>query len=1016
MKKKLFSFVMATLIIFMSMPTFIVPAQAATTAGGFVYEIIDGEVTITDYTGRAMELVIPAEIEGYPVTAIGKMAFYSCSSIYEITVPDTVTSIGDSAFEACYNLVEAYIPKSVKAIGDYVFSGTDLVSIYYTGSKEDWKSIDPGNFDVARVFYNYFCTTKDFVCSLNEDSEISVDKYLGSATVVNVPREIEGYPVTRIGDRVFDGCNELTSVNIPSTVTSIGNTAFGNCEKLASIDIPESVTEIDYGAFYACRSLTFVEIPAGVSLINAKTFAQCTDLKKIIIPDSVNAIGFEAFYLCADIVTIDIPDTVTSIGKSAFDNCHSLQSITIPNGVESIEPRTFNSCYALQSVVIPESVKIVGDYAFTDCMVLSTVNYLGTKDQWEDISISAKGNVPLTNAEIIFLGNEEAPENIYEGLVYEIIDGEVTITAYTGSAAELTVPAEIEGCPVTSIGDYSFRNCTSLTSINLPDSVTNIGEWAFMVCSSLTSITLPDSVTSIGDWAFVWCDSLANINIPQCVTCINVGTFSTCRSLTSVTIPVGVLSISDCAFDECTGIRAVYYEGSIEQWNAISFGSSNGFLRGAEIIYLGEPEPEPLPEGFAYEIVDGEATVLYYVGNPVELTVPAEYEGYPVTSIGSSAFACHEDLISITLPDTVTSIGEGAFLRCFSLESINIPEGVTSIGEYAFLSCSSLENINIPDGVTSICEGAFSNCSSLTSITIPNSLKSVGEYAFNECNNLKTVYYGGTEEEWKTLNISGLGEGVTVRFITEETPDDDIDGDGEENKTYDLSELFTNYEEKSIYEMVEFIDSNQESQRWVEFIRADLSDNNTYMIYLHMSGELTNSLGSVPDLSIAGITDSRAKYLLSTAQVTNTDPDNLPGNIMIGDMGDKLMTVEINKEFIEHINSLSRLDGNVMILDLLMNILENEEVVGVSFSVNDQMYTNTSSTTFNLNSDSTAYEVCVIGDCNGDGIVNGIDGNIMKRILSGSYCKADPFAVDLHDDGILNAKDCLELKRIIVQG
>ena len=328
-----------------------------------------------------------------------------------------------------------------------------------------------------------------------------------------------------------------------------------------------------------------------------------------------------------------------------------------------------------------------------------------------------------------------------DGFVYSISDGEVTITAYTGSAAELTVPAEIEGCPVTSIGDYSFSNRTSLTSIDLPDSVTNIGELAFIFCSSLTSITLPDSVTSIGDWAFVGCDSLASINIPECVTCINVGTFSTCRSLTSVTIPVGVLSIGDCAFDECTGIRTVYYEGSREQWNAIRFGSSNNYLRYNNIEYLGEPKPEPvpLPEGFAYEIVDGEATVLYYVGTPAELTVPAEFEGYPVTRIGNSAFACHEDLISIELPDTVTSIGDSAFMRCFSLESINIPEGVTSIGEYAFLSCSSLKSIDIPDGVTIIGEGMFSTCSSFTSITLPDGITLIDERAFYGCDNHTSI-------------------------------------------------------------------------------------------------------------------------------------------------------------------------------------------------------------------------------------------------------------------------------------
>ena len=98
-----------------------------------------------------------------------------------------------------------------------------------------------------------------------------------------------------------------------------------------------------------------------------------------------------------------------------------------------------------------------------------------------------------------------------DGLVYEIANGSVTITDYTGSAAELVIPETIEGCPVTKIGSEAFRDCTSLASITLPDSVTSISDFAFYCCTGLVSINIPDSITGIGKGAFFYCTSLTDI-------------------------------------------------------------------------------------------------------------------------------------------------------------------------------------------------------------------------------------------------------------------------------------------------------------------------------------------------------------------------------------------------------------------------------------------------------------------------------------------------------------------------
>ena len=141
------------------------------------------------------------------------------------------------------------------------------------------------------------------------------------------------------------------------------------------------------------------------------------------------------------------------------------------------------------------------------------------------------------------------------------------------SLTSVTIPDS-----VTLIGGAAFYECTSLTSVTIPDSVTNIGADAFSHCTSLTSVTIPDSVTSIGHDAFFLCRSLTSVTIPDSVTSISSYTFGSCTSLTSVTIPDSVTSIGGDAFYFCTSLTDVYYAGSEAQWKAISISSdsSNG--------------------------------------------------------------------------------------------------------------------------------------------------------------------------------------------------------------------------------------------------------------------------------------------------------------------------------------------------------------------------------------------------------------------------------------------------------
>ena len=204
---------------------------------------------------------------------------------------------------------------------------------------------------------------------------------------------------------------------------------------------------------------------------------------------------------------------------------------------------------------------------------------------------------------------------------------------------------------VTKIGGDAFSGCTGLTSILISEGVVSIGKSAFRSCSSLTLVHIPESVTSIEDQAFYNCHSLTSAYIPSRVTIIK-GTFRSCESLTSVHIPEGVTIIDDYTFSGCTGLTSVN-----------------------------------IPES--------------------------------VTKIGGGAFSGCTGLTSVNIPESVTEIEGSAFNGCTGLTSVNIPESVTSISN-AFSECSSLTSILIPERVTEILNYAFDGCTSLISISSLN--------------------------------------------------------------------------------------------------------------------------------------------------------------------------------------------------------------------------------------------------------------------------------------------------------
>ena len=309
-------------------------------------------------------------IFGDEITSIGNNAFYSCSSLTSVTIPNSVTSIGYGAFAYCRGLTSVTIGNSVTSIGDKAF---------------------------------YECSSLTSVTIGNSVTSIGSSAFLkcSSLTSVTIPNS-----VTSIGDYVFQGCSRLTSVTIPNSVTSIGGAAFYKCSRLTSpvynahvfaympesysgaYTIPDGIESIAGEAFRDCSRLTSVTIPNSVTSIGEYAFSWCSGLTSVTIPNSITSIGSSAFYLCSSLTSISvatdnpnysskdgvlfnkqqttliqcplggkkgeyvIPYSVTSIGTHAFYECSRLTSVTIPNSVTSIGDRAFMYCSGLTSVTL----------------------------------------------------------------------------------------------------------------------------------------------------------------------------------------------------------------------------------------------------------------------------------------------------------------------------------------------------------------------------------------------------------------------------------------------------------------------------------------------------------------------------------------------------------------------------------------------------------------------------------------------------------------------------------------
>ena len=500
-----------------------------------VYEITEeGTVTIENFDEEiGGDLVIPEQIDGYPVTSIDDYAFSYCGELTSIVIPESVTVIEDYAFKECSSVKSINIPKEIDTLGKGVFQD----------------------------------------CS--------------SLTRIVVPDTIE-----RIEASTFYGCKGLTEIVLPKNLKSIGSEAFRVCSSITELDIPESVTVIENNAFNACKNLKELVLPDGLEEISYNLFYNCFELEHVVIPDSVTIIGGDAFYSCTKLETIIIPDSVTDLRSYAFEKsglteitlpgsvgkinsrtfwfCDKLQKVTLEEGIISLESEAFSDCISLEELILPEGLEVINDAVVSGCRELRIIDV--------PASVTTIGETAFINSSKKYDGNIKI--GCYKGSYAEqyAIENDEKYYLIDGTEKDNTIRGKVSDnftWKIDKINDKLYISCQGdmpdferthmpwwdyekyVWHVEIEEGCTRVGGYAFDQMSSIIEVVLPKGMKEIGDAAFQACRRLNSINIPDTLEIVGRYAFNAC-ACTEMVFPDSVSEIRENALVNMDSLERIY--------------------------------------------------------------------------------------------------------------------------------------------------------------------------------------------------------------------------------------------------------------------------------------------------------------------------------------------------------------------------------------------------------------------------------------------------------------------------
>lgn len=630
----------------------------------YTYEIQNGEATITGYNKDLLrrKVLIPQEIEGYPVTTIGDRAFSDMPSGIgkEFYIPDNVTTFGKEAFAGSAYLDAVRMPQKLTKMGEGVF---------------------------AACLQMHFLEIPDSLTEIPDEAFVNC----------------WGYGAGR-GDYSVEQC-------IGKNVTQIGKSAFAGCWNMGrawgDARLPEKLESIGEGAFQYCYKIKSLEIPAGVTVIPDRTFQGCERLESIQIDGDITMIGAEAFDGCVALTSMPLSKSLNLIGADAFRDCTALTDFQLAEGNTHFQVQqgalmtadgtrllTYAASAPQQSFVMPETLTQIDDGA------LKNLRYLET----------------LTFSPIF---------SDYQAGMFENATGLKTVNFGEGT--------------LTAIPDRFFKGCTSLVSPSAFTGVTSVGESAFEGCTAVQSLSFDDSLSNIGTKAFQNCTELESVHIPGSVTSLSAAAFRNDVSLTEFQMPERLHTVSASAFSGCTSLKTVTWSKYLQTIEANAF--ENTAL--TEIIF-----PESLTRIGAYAFAG--------IGTLESIVLPEN-----VNTIGSSAFS-GTGIQTLKLPKSVTTLGNGAWMNCAALREVQWDAALAKIPANTFEHCTALTQIELPDGIVEIGARAFSGNESLTNVTLPRTVRRIESAAFEGCRALTDILLWPDVEEIAADAFANC-ENLTIR-------------------------------------------------------------------------------------------------------------------------------------------------------------------------------------------------------------------------------------------------------------
>lgn len=653
------------------------------------------------------------------VISMGQYAFQSSAYLSSVKIGNGLRSISKEAFEYCSNLSEITIPAGIESIGGAAFKFAGLGKLIFENNSR-LKVI------AGAAFYGCPLTSVNFPDSLMNIGDSAFFKCSLSSISFG-----EGSSLQIIGAEAFRYAL-LATVAFPANIRTIGDYAFADTAIAGSVTIPASLESLGGGAFGACHALTEIKVESGNKIYADIDGVVYTKDGKVVIAypagnpaenytvlDGTQKIGVAAFYGSWNLRGVAVPAGVDEFYEYAFFDCEKVYGYSLPDTLETVGPYSMAKNYSLSSVSLPDSVINIGRYAFAYDSSLYTV-YISDTSKLARISFASFALSGIQTMRI--------PANVSTVAQYAF-EGCKQLTSVTFAA----------GSKLQSISAYFFLGCDSIQNITFENgsALTSIQAHGLEGMKNLTSIDFGDArLTNIDNYAFRYCSSLATLNLPD--TLINIGRFAfyKCTALSSLTVPETIEHIGSYAFhgtDNC----ALYFSGA-----ELPFYLDENWDDGLSGYYVGVSQTVESGDWKYAILKNGKTAILEYLGNEKNIDLRTLNIG-EITTIGGYAFY-GKNLESIILPESLTQIQRYAFAENTALAGITIPANVKYIAKYAFHNTGIMNLTFTGSNVSVIEQYAFAYTRKLTSVTLPAGIVKLGTYVFYRSGIESVVFAAGT--------------------------------------------------------------------------------------------------------------------------------------------------------------------------------------------------------------------------------------------------------------------------------